>query len=130
MGGLAAQCYGSNRPLFDIDIDIHDNDFNRILPFVLGYLVSGPSRYQDGIFDLLMMTLRYSDVRIDISGRDTGKLYNTTANRWETIDIDLDDSNQIEVDGITLPVVKKDDLIMYKKKTNRPEDIEDIQAII
>lgn len=130
MGGLAAKCYGSERPLFDIDLDIPENEFNRLLPFVRDDLISGPSRFQDGAFDILMMTLRYNGVRIDVSGRGTGKLYNTSAEKWEKIDINLNDSNEIEIYGITVPVVKKDALITYKKKIGRPEDIEDIKAMI
>jgi hypothetical protein len=42
-GGLAARLYGAERPLNDIDIDVYEEDFEKILPFVREYVVYGPA---------------------------------------------------------------------------------------
>src|SRR3989339_2139307 len=81
-GGFAARIYGSDRPLYDIDIEVPDSYFDKLLPFIKDYLIYGPQRYLDETFDLLLMTLKYEGQKIDISGCETDKLFNHQTRRW------------------------------------------------
>lgn len=58
-GGLAAQAYGSKRPLNDIDIDIPEDRFNEIVPNVKDYITYGPAHFIDERWDLFLLTLNY-----------------------------------------------------------------------
>ncbi|OGJ45455.1 hypothetical protein A2272_06895 [Candidatus Peregrinibacteria bacterium RIFOXYA12_FULL_33_12] len=128
-GGFAARLYGSTRPLFDIDIDIPDSSFDKLLPFVQNHVVYGPKRSRDECWDLLLMTLKYENQEIDISGSETIQLFNREAKKWEPCYEDLNDIEVKEVYGEKVPVIKKEYLISYKNVIRRPTDLEDIEMI-
>lgn len=128
-GGFAARLYGANRPLFDIDIDIPDDYFEKLIPSVKDYIVYGPERSQDEAWDLLLMTLEYENQRIDISGGDTIKLFNVDKKQWELCASNLKDTIELEVYGEMVPVIKKQALIDYKNIIKRPTDLEDIKML-
>jgi hypothetical protein len=128
-GGFAARLYGSTRPLFDIDIDIPDNCFDKLIPFVKDYIVYGPKRFCDKSWDLLLMTLEYDNQKIDISGCNTIKLFNPETKQWEPCGEDINDTVEKEVYEVKVPVIKKQNLIAYKNIIRRPTDLEDIEMI-
>lgn len=128
-GGFAARLYGSTRPLFDIDIDIPDNSFDKLIPFVQDYIVYGPERLRDECWDLLLMTLKYENQEIDISGSETIRLFNRETKKWGPYVEDLDDIEVKEVYGEKVPVIKKEYLIAYKNVIRRPTDLEDVEMI-
>ena len=75
-GGLAAKIYGSPRPLNDIDIDIPRDGFAKILSAVEAYIVFGPADYENGKWDLYLMTLDYHGQEIDIGCVDAISITN------------------------------------------------------
>jgi hypothetical protein len=129
-GGFAARIYGSNRPLYDIDIEIPDKYFDKLLPYVRDYLVYGPQRYLDETFDLFLMTLKYKGQKIDISGCETDRLFNHQTKQWEFCDTKINDVVEKELYGLTVPVIKLPDLVAYKEKIRRSTDLEDVKAIL
>ncbi|QQR84210.1 hypothetical protein IPJ72_03425 [Candidatus Peregrinibacteria bacterium] len=82
-GGFAARLYGSNRPLYDIDIEIKDRDFDRLMPLVKEKIIYGPARYQDEVFDLFLATLEFEGQEIDLCGCETTRLFNHQTGEWE-----------------------------------------------
>lgn len=128
-GGFAAKLYGSIRPLNDIDIEVQDRYFDKLLPLVKKFLIYGPERYKDDTFDLLLMTLKYDGQEIDISGCESDKLYNQKTEQWESCGTKINDIFEKEVYGMNVPVIKWQDLVAYKKKIRRPTDLEDVEAI-
>ncbi|MDP3696632.1 MAG: hypothetical protein Q8R55_01210, partial [Candidatus Taylorbacteria bacterium] len=66
-GGLAAEAYGSKRELADIDINVLQEDFYKIVPQVKEYLKFGPGWYKDEHWRLYMITIKYAGQNIDIS---------------------------------------------------------------
>jgi hypothetical protein len=129
-GGFAARIYGSDRPLYDIDIEVPDRYFDKLLPHVKDYIIYGPQRYLDETFDLLLMTLKYEGQEIDISGCETDKLFNHDTNQWESCGTKFDDVVEKEFYGLIVPVIKWQDLVAYKEKIRRPTDLEDVKAIL
>jgi len=129
-GGFAARLYGSGRPLYDIDIEVQDQYFDTLFPLVKDKIIYGPERYKDNTFDLLLMTLKYGGQKIDISGCETDKLYNSETKQWEPCGTKIDDVVEKEVYGIKVPVIKWQDLVVYKRKIRRQVDLEDVEAII
>jgi hypothetical protein len=81
-GGFAANIYGSNRPL--VDIEIPDKKIFEIQNDVKKFIIYGPKRYKDKEFDLLRMTLKYKGQEIDICGINSQKLFDKKANKWNT----------------------------------------------
>ena len=127
-GGLAAKLYGSPRPLYDIDLEVPEKYFPQLSTLVDDKIIFGPKRYNDGVFDVLLITLEYSGQKIDISGYGSEKNYNKSKKRWESFS-NADNTVIIEVFNIKFPVIVKPDLIAYKKKIGRPTDLVDIEAI-
>lgn len=128
-GGFAARLYGADRPLCDIDIEVQDKYFDKLAPLVKDKIIYGPERYRDETFDLLLMTLKHDGQEIDISGCETGKLYNQEIKQWESCGTKIGDVIEKEVYGLKAPVIKLQNLVAYKKKIRRPIDLEDIEAI-
>jgi len=128
-GGLAARIYGSERSLYDIDIEVPEKYISMLQPLVKNYVIYGPKKYKDETFDLWLMTLKYEDQEIDIGGIGTGKLFNKKTNQWEDDIVDFSRAVKKEVFGIEVPVINKEDLIEYKNKIRRSTDLQDIEAI-
>ncbi len=128
-GGFAAKQYGADRDINDIDIGIHDNDFQKILPEIREHLIYGPEHYHDDTWDLQLMTLKYENQKIDIAGRDGIQFFDKTTNMWVPGHRDLTRCEYKNIYGIMVPVIPKDSLIEYKKKIMREVDKFDIKAL-
>jgi predicted nucleotidyltransferase len=128
-GGLAARIYGSPRELTDIDIDIPDERFWEILPEVKEYIIFGPERYKDEQWDILLLTLKYHEQNIDLSGADSIKLFDFHAKTWFVPPHDFSKYETKEIFGFSVPVITKEDLIFYKSKIFRECDQIDLEAM-
>lgn len=128
-GGLAARIYGSKRPLYDIDIEVQDKYFNKLLPLVRNNVIYGPKRYLDETFDVLLITIKYQGQEIDISGCETDKFYNHETKQWEPSGTKINNFAETNIYGLKVPVIKKQDLLTYKIRTGRLVDLEDIKAM-
>ena len=128
-GGLAAKIYGSNRPLADIDIIIPNKDIETLAPILKDYIKFGPARYKDDKWDLLLMSLKYMDQDIDISGAGEARIFDKNKNEWVETETDFNNSEVAEIFGMHLPVIPKEQLIREKIQLSRPMDVEDVNAI-
>ena len=128
-GGLAAKAYGSSRPLNDIDIDIPEEDFDKIHDQISSFITYGPARYKSDDWDLLLMILNYEGQIIDISGAYTTKIRDHKTNTWVKIPTDFSKVNKLDIFGLKLPVINYQELIAYKKILSRPVDLIDIEEI-
>jgi hypothetical protein len=129
-GGYAAKLYGSDRPLADLDFDVPEEYFQKLIPEVKQYIVYGPQQYKDDSWDLLLMTLNYNGQEIDIAGAYEAKLFDKSTQTWITNRVDLSKALIKEMFGLQLPVMSKEELITYKKKLNRDVDEEDVRQLI
>lgn len=125
-GGLAVRAYGSTRPLQDIDIDISEVDFEKILEDVSEYATFGPAWYKDEVWNIYLMTLNYHGQDIDICGAHQLKVYNKLNGKWERIHTNFSRVAYINIEGLSLPVIARDELIAYKRMLARPIDILDV----
>lgn len=128
-GGLAANVYGSKRPLFDIDIDLPDVQLLALAPKVKKYVIFGPARFKDGYWDLLLMILHYKGQRIDLSGADSEKIFDRARKRWVKCRIDLASAERRTVFGKIVPLIPLKKLIAYKKKLARRTDLLDVKEL-
>ncbi len=129
-GGLAAKVYGSKRELADIDIDIPEAAFDDLVSDVKDYIVYGPQQFTDDSWDILLMTLNYQGQDIDIAGAYEAQLFDRTTHRWVPARVDLSKAIIRQCYGISVPVMRKDELIAYKSKLQREVDKEDLQYLL
>jgi len=128
-GGLAAMAYGANRPLADIDIEIPDNQFDRLIEDVKPYITFGPERFKSNKWDLILMTLKYKGQDIDVSGSDSTHIFNDKIKKWILLSENLSISPFKKIFDLDLPTIPLDKLIFYKKILARDVDLIDIQQI-
>ena len=126
-GGLAANIYGSTRPLADIDIDLPDKDLFDLLPEVKKYIIYGPEHYKDGAFDMLLVTLKYKGQDIDLWWCSDEQIYNNKHKHWENLQVNLAKVTKKKMFGLVVPVIPKASLIAYKRKNL--EHADDADAI-
>jgi len=128
MGGFAANIYGSQRPLADIDIDIPDEAFSLIIESVKPYIIFGPGRYRDKNWDLLLMTLCFEGQEIDICSSKI-KIKDHRSGTWKKLSTNFTESVFVKVYGLTIPVVPMQDLVKYKKILHRRVDQSDVKFL-
>lgn len=128
-GGLAAIAYGASRPLADIDIDIPDDQFDRIIVDVRSYIIFGPERFKNDKWDLMLMTLNYQGQEIDLSGADSVRIFNEKTDEWILLNENLLTAPRKSVFDLDLPIIPLKNLIYYKKILAREVDLIDIKQI-
>lgn len=128
-GGLAARLYGSKRELADIDIVMEEGKFGDLYPDVKEFVTFGPAHYRGDSWDLKLLTLVYEGQEIDIGGAESMQIFDSIQNVWVELPKDITNSKDIEVYGLTVPVISKENLIAYKKKLMREVDIADLKAL-
>jgi predicted nucleotidyltransferase len=129
-GGLAAITYGAVRPLYDIDIDVYKKDVEKIRELLAQYIVEDWNNDLEGDednFDLWMMSLVIDGVPIDISQLEDSRV-RRVGGEW-TAQSEVMNIEMRTIDGMSLPVLKKEDLIAYKQLIARDTDLEDIHQI-
>ncbi len=127
--GMAAKIYGSNRELYDIDIDVPEDRIDEIAEEAKDYITEGPYQHKSENFDLILLTLDYHGQPIDIGGAYDVKIKNKDTGKWEIYPTDFSKSQIHEIFGIQIPVVTKEELISYKSKVARLTDLEDVRQI-
>ncbi len=128
-GGLAAKAYGSERPLNDIDIDIPNDRFDDLYPRVEEFVVEGPGRAKDERWDLLLMVLKHHGQDVDIGGAYDARICDARTGEWVEGDDDFSKCEMREIFGLTVPVMGREELMMYKAMLTGAHQMQDIEAI-
>ena len=128
--GLAAISYGVKRDLYDIDIDIPEDLFARIILEVSPYIIFGPARFKDTNWDIYLLTLCYKEQLIDIDGAYQTKIMNAKNGLWEPIKTDFSLTEKIKIYGEMVPVISRSELIKYKTILNREVDQLDLLGLL
>lgn len=128
-GGFASRLYGVNRELADIDISIPEDRFDELVPDIKEYIKSGPEQYLDEEWDLKLITIKYKGQYIDIAGAFEKKNFDKTNKVWVNTPSNFSNSVYMNVYGMEVPIIAKEDLIAYKKLILRDVDIVDIKEL-
>ncbi len=128
-GGLAAKVYGATRPLADIDIDVSNAAIESILSDVKPFIVYGPMRYQDELWDILLLTLDYHGQLIDFSGADDGLVFNSQLTKWKKCEVNFSAAVKKKINNLTVSIIDKNELIKYKSELKREVDLLDVEAL-
>lgn len=127
-GGFSAKLYGSKRELHDIDINIFENKFDELLPEISQYIIYGPSRYQDGKWNMNLITLNYENQEIYIGDLSDAYISNKERTQWIKLTNNLAPLHMV-IDGMTVNIINPNDLISYKEQLDGDHQIEDIEAV-
>lgn len=128
-GGFASRLYGVDRELEDIDISISEDRFDELLPDIKDFINFGPEQYLDEEWDIKLITLNYNGQDIDIAGAFGRKNFDKTNKKWINTPSNFGTSVYMDVFGLNVPIISKEDLIAYKKLIQRDVDIFDIKAL-
>ena len=128
-GGFAGKIFGSKRELNDIDIDISEKDFKKILPEISSYITYGPDHYLDDKWDLTLITINYKGQEIDISDSDNIKISNKDRTKWIHFPTDFSKALTMNLNGLNIKVINPNNFLQYKKELDGEHQIEDIKAV-
>lgn len=130
VGGLAAQCYGSTRPLVDIDLYVPDRaSLDRIASAAADRLIRAPAPHRDEHWALVFLALEWGGWKIEIAAAEEAKVWNRKAERWESAAIQFEEGKIVAMAGIELAVMPKDTLMRYKEGLGREVDRLDLDAL-
>jgi hypothetical protein len=132
-GGLAAHAYGATRPLVDIDVYValqESPHFQDFLHDIQPYLIREWSPHLSASWDILYLALNYHGMQIEIAEATTNpRFYNQRDGRWEEQRIDFLASSQVDLYGVQVRIMPKDELLAYKAMLNRDVDHLDIAQL-
>lgn len=127
--GFAAKIYGSDRPLYDIDLDVPEKDIKDLAEDVKKFIVKGPYHRKSKHFDLILLTLNYKGQPIDLGGAYDVKIKDKRSSKWINYPTDFSIARKHNIFEMRLPVVTKEELISYKSMVARPTDLDDVRQI-
>ncbi|MDB4984631.1 MAG: hypothetical protein JWM20_810 [Patescibacteria group bacterium] len=128
-GGLAAEIYGTRRELADIDLNIMEADFGKILPIIKPYITFGPEYYKDSHWEMLLVSFEYAGQHVDIGALGTMKYFDKEGKAWFDFHSDLSEVRMMEWEGMMLPVINEMQFLIYKKKLSRGVDRKDVYGM-
>lgn len=136
VGGLAVNFHGIPRMTYDIDllVALDDNNLRKLL-----FLLSGWG-FKPKV-PVNIMDFAYADKRNDWIRNKNMKAFNVVNPQWAISEIDIiidspvdylkaaDDVTRIKVNGIIIPVISRQKLVVMKKQAGRPQDTRDIEYL-
>ncbi len=121
-GGFAVNYYGYSRMTVDMDlwIDRTDENFRKIIKAVdaAGYDIKDLEKIE--IKDLLPVDIPVEGIRIELLPELSG---------LPDFDAACRNASWLDIDGIRIPVLSKEDLIQSKKGSFRRKDQDDIEYL-
>lgn len=130
-GGVAVNLYGSGRKINDIDISIHGEDFDKIVPLVSEYIVAGPKKYKNEKWDCNTLSLNYMGQDIDLTDRDTLLMSGKDGSGWiKNKDIYEKYPDCIhEINGVKVTLMDPRVLLEYKLELSGEGQDSDIEFL-
>ena len=128
-GGLAAKGYGSERDLNDIDLFVPGEHFSSVVQAGQEFVSKAAAHRQEEGWDLTYVQFKYEGIKVEVGSADSPKIFDAVSETWVPLNIDFSRYVPMHLLGLELPLMLKDDLLLYKSVLSRPVDIEDIRAI-
>ncbi len=129
VGGTAAHFYGAARPINDIDIDVSEKYFARILERVKKYVTFGPEVLIDSEWIVLVLGITYHGQLIEISNADAQKIHDDAAGAWKDFSYTVQDVVEIPWEGKRLRFLTPQLMIDYKRLLHGQKQKDDIAVI-
>jgi hypothetical protein len=129
VGGLAANAYGTSRPLWDIDIDVPERFIPLLANELSEFLTFGPEHSIGEYCDCQIVGFSYHEQEIELSGAESMRIKDPSSQEWLAWPTDLSRVEYRSVFGITVPVMAREQLIAYKRLAGRDTDLLDVQEL-
>jgi hypothetical protein len=129
VGGLAARAYGATRPLIDLDFYLPFQRYPDVMADLLPYVTRPPQPYRDDVWDLTFAQVVYAGQKIELGGIEGARYYDRVNGCWRLQVIDFSRSAWVELFGMKVPIMPKEELIAYKSRLNRDVDQQDLAEI-
>jgi len=133
VGGLAAKAYGARRALVDIDIYVPFDEADSLLEEVRPYVIWGPVHYigdEEVPWNLTFLKIEYGGQRIELADTSTEPMFYDRKRRcWEEQRIDYEDPVTVEIYGVVVDIMPKEELVRYKAALCRDVDVVDLEQI-
>ncbi|MCZ0925880.1 nucleotidyltransferase [Halomonas janggokensis] len=128
-GGLAARGYGADRALNDIDLFVPDAHFATVVQAGQAYLSKPAAHRCEEGWDLTYVQFKYEGIKVEVGNAKGAHILDAARQSWVPLDVDFDRYETVNLLGLALPLMLKEDLIHYKSKLARPVDIDDVRAM-
>lgn len=128
-GGLAAKGYGAERELNDIDLFVPGGHFAAVVQAGQAYISKPATHYCEEGWDLTYVQFKYEGIKVEVGNANGSQIFDAASQAWVPLNIDFARYETVNLLGLELPVMLKDDLIRYKSVLSRPVDIDDIRAM-
>lgn len=129
-GGLAARAYGATRPLVDIDLcaSLQESPQRQtFLEEIRPHLIREWGPYLSASWDIMYLALTYRGMQIEIGeGSAYRRIYNRRDGRWEERRLNFATPTHMNLYGVDVAVMPKDELLAYKAMLAREVDQLDI----
>lgn len=129
VGGLAAKGYGSERDLNDIDLFVPGEHFPSVVQAGQAFVSKAAAHRREEGWDLTYVQFKYEGVKVEVGSADGPRILDAANQAWIPLEIDVSRQETVQLLGMALPLMLKEDLIRYKAALSRPVDIEDIRAM-
>jgi predicted nucleotidyltransferase len=123
IGGLAAIAWGVNRPLADIDLQVSKQDLKTVRDIFAEYLKHDIRHYQTERWDIIQMVLQIEGITVDICQAEDFYVLNDGLKHLVRC---VSQPAVLEIQGVSLPVIPKTELIKYKRLLGRAVDKQDL----
>lgn len=128
-GGLAARGYGAERDLNDIDLFVPAEYFQAVVQAGEAFISKPATHYQEEGWDLTYVQFKYAGVKVEVGSAGEPRIFDMKTQTWVPLTIDFSHYTTMNLLGIDLPLMSKEDLVEYKSMLSRPVDVEDIRGI-
>jgi hypothetical protein len=129
VGGLAARAYGATRRLVDLDFYLPMRRYPEIEADLVPYLTRPPRHHRDDAWDITFAQLAYAGQTIELGGIEGARYYDRVGGCWVPQRIDFARSEWIDLFGVWVPVMPRDELVTYKQRLDRLVDRWDLAEI-
>ena len=129
VGGVAANAYGTTRPLNDIDIDVPEEFLPVLARELEPFKTFGPERSISDCFDCQLLGFSYKGQEIELSGAENLFIKDTSSKKWVSWPTDLSKVERRTILGLNVPVMARKQLIEYKRLAGRDTDLMDVSEL-
>ena len=128
-GGLAAQGYGSERELNDIDLFVPGEHFWSVVEAGQEHVFKAAAHRQEEGWDITYVQFKYAGIKVEVGSADASRIFDARNGTWMPLKLDFSRFATVRLLGLELPLMLADDLVEYKSALSREVDLEDILAI-